>query len=116
MKWLRGAAIGLVIGLGTATVGSALVGALYGVPLPCEPNWVSGLEGLVLGLFVYGFLTCVPAALVGAAIGAVAAKGATGGQGSHRLPDPRDLGPWQGAGDRGTASGRVRGRQTETRR
>jgi hypothetical protein len=69
MKLWQGSLTGMGLGLLAAPLGGALIGGLYGVPLPCEPNWISGGGGLILGAVMYGILLFIPTALVGALIG-----------------------------------------------
>ena len=91
MKLWRGIMTGMVFGLIAAPTSGALIGGLYGVPLPCEPNWISGGAGLFLGAIMYGMLLFVPTALVGAILGgAVAANRGTGGQGKAEQGAPAD--------------------------
>jgi hypothetical protein len=94
MKWWQGGLLGLGLGLLAAPFAGALIGGLYGVPLPCEPGWMSGVGGLFLGAMLYGIFLFIPTALVGAvAGGAVAANRRARRRGncsmsSNLLPSP----------------------------
>jgi hypothetical protein len=65
MKLWQSSLAGMVYGLLAAPIIGALVGCFYGVPFPCEPNWFSGVGGLIAGAVMYGIILFIPTALAG---------------------------------------------------
>ena len=88
--WQRNVA-GMGLGMLAAPITGALIGGLYGVPFPCEPSWITGGAGVVLGAMVYGVVLVIPTALVGAIVGGIVSTNRpVGGEGKAEPKAPAD--------------------------
>ena len=56
----------------------ALLGVAFGIPIPSEPR-IAGLNGLLVGVVLYGILLCIPMAVIGAITGGVFAANRSAG-------------------------------------